>query len=47
MTRRDEDSTPPVVAAPHLCGGPGCYFCEWSNPTLEFDPGRTDAANQQ
>ena len=32
------DDLPPVpkVAVPHLCGGPGCYFCEWSNPTLEL-----------
>lgn len=27
----------PKVAAPHLCGGGSCYFCDWSNPPLEFD----------
>lgn len=31
-----EEEAPAKVAAPHVCGGPGCYFCEWSNPTLEI-----------
>lgn len=32
-----EDRPPvPKVAAPHVCSGPGCYFCEWPNPILEL-----------
>lgn len=31
-----EKEASPKVAAPHLCGGPGCHFCEWSNPTLDI-----------
>lgn len=31
-----ENEAPPKVAAPHLCGGPACDFCEWSNPTLDI-----------
>lgn len=26
----------PVAAAKHSCGGPGCTFCEWSNPPLQL-----------
>lgn len=22
------------VSARHLCGGEGCYFCDWSNPPM-------------
>jgi hypothetical protein len=34
--RMSDEAAPVRVAAPHACGGPGCYFCEWSNPTLEI-----------
>lgn len=31
-----DNEAPPKVAVPHVCGGPSCYFCEWSNPTLDI-----------